>query len=122
MSAKIAEAKALQRTMNPMSQKGLLDRGSDLAKIHEVVNVFYVLRESHVDLLREDLRKRGFDVPKAKFDAAAGVPDCWILEAKIKMLPTLENLNLLTDQCVDLAANYKADYDGWYTKVMPTIH
>lgn len=122
MMQDIAESRAKQRAMNPISQKKLIDNGADLSREHDIVNVFYIFADSEISSLEEDLRKHRFEPngpPKALREKGV---QYWIVEAIFQLRPEVPDLNRMTDQCVQIAFSHDAEYDGWYTEVIPLKH
>ena len=107
--------KAQQRAMNAETRRRLLAQGSDPSHPHELVNVFYVFTEADTSRLIQALQGHGFGEPRLeKVPEREG--DYWEVEASALRQPTVSELDAMTDQCVELAAQFDAEYDGWYTQ------
>ena len=111
-----------QRAMNPVTLERLRVNGSDLARLHPVVNVFHAFGEPSLDRLDRALESSGFVLQERGERLEYEGTPYWKVEARIDLVPTLEAIHAMTDRCVDIATRHDAEYDGWYTEVIRIVH
>ena len=109
-------SKRLQREMNPKTLQLLENKGCDLGNTRLIMNVFYAKSKEEIEKLKELLKTYDFRFSNDMLSPSAKNPFEWCLKAEIILSPSLENINNMTDMCVDLADEVDAEYDGWYTE------
>jgi len=109
--------KRLQRDMNPGTLKLLESKGCNLSTTITILNVFYLNRAGVINEFIELLKNHNFHISKEMVSSSSNDPSVLCLKAEILLLPTCENINNMTDTCIDIAEQVGADYDGWYTEI-----
>lgn len=107
-----------QRARNPVTLQRLAANGSDLSHPHVIQNVFHVYDQRNLAGLCEALEAARFDLRDRGTPLVFQGTSYWNVEACRETVPELESLNRMTDDCVALATEHEADYDGWYTEVV----
>ena len=111
-----------QRAMNPVTLERLRVNGSDLARVHQLINVFHAFAEPSLDTLDRALESSGFALEERGERLEYEGAPYWKVEARVDLVPTLEAIHAMTDRCVEIAMRHDAEYDGWYTEVIRTFH
>lgn len=111
------EKKKLQRRMNPVTIKKIEEEGIDLTQPITVYNDFLIYDESYTGAILKLLSDKGFEIDGPPLDNDYEGIHYWFVDARVVLVPTVANLNELTDQCVDLADRVPdCEYDGWYVE------
>ena len=111
------ENKRLQRLMNTETLKTLADEGCSLDESLVMFNVFYVSTAEIIEGLRERLEGHGFAIHTIEAAAEEDRDSSICLTAGIGLVPDAQNVDWMTDTCVELADELGAVYDGWYVEV-----
>jgi hypothetical protein len=108
--------KKKQRLWNPGTLELLKKKGSNLNMIHKMVNVFHIFEEERIPILKKTLIEQGFNIYDITKIAENDQIIYWALHAQIEFVPTKNEIDKMTDECVDLAFSLGVEYDGWYTQ------
>jgi hypothetical protein len=87
--------------------------GANLAKPTDVVNYLYLPAEQPAQAAALELRQAGFTVEVRP--AATGSD--WLALARMDLVPSPENIELLRERFEGLAAKFGGEYDGWEAAV-----
>ncbi len=108
-----------QRRLNPLTLDTLSSNGANLGKIHKITNVFFGNGIADINRLSEKLANNLCDdcrFEKLDIEDSESNENRHTLEYSIDFIPSLENINNMTDLCVRLAHENNCEYDGWYTQ------
>ena len=109
-------AKSTQRQWNPGTLRLLEKKGTNLSRIHKIINVFHIFEKERIADLRIALTEKGFEICNLTKITENDEITYWSLHAQVEFVPSTQLLNEMTDGCIDLAYSFGADYDGWYTQ------
>jgi hypothetical protein len=106
----------LHREMNIGVLSLLKKNNSNLNNPHYIINVFYAFDEQGKIMLHNLLVKHGYTICEIKEAISSDDSSYSIVEASMKAIPDIKQLNEMTDACVAMAIESNSDYDGWYTQ------
>ncbi len=104
---------ASQGALDQLTLQQLAQAGGNLEKPTEVVNYLYVPTQELAQEAGAELRQAGYSVEVRP--AATG--SNWLALAKIDLVPSAQNIQLLRDRFEALAARSGGEYDGWEAAV-----
>jgi hypothetical protein len=99
---------ASQGALDQLTLQQLAQAGGNLEKPTEVVNYLYVPTQAG-----DELRQAGYSVEVRP--AATG--SNWLALARIDLVPSAQNIQMLRERFEALAARSGGDYDGWEAAV-----
>jgi rhodanese-related sulfurtransferase len=102
-----------QGSLDQLTLQQLAKAGANLNKPTDVVNYLYVPTEQLAQAAAAKLREAGYSVEVRP--AATG--SNWLALARIDLVPSPENIQLLRDRFEALAAKSGGEYDGWEAAV-----
>jgi len=118
MSNSLNNEKNKQKEWNPATIEKLGKEGSQVGLPHSIENVFYSDKKESLIGLSDVLKSKGYEIISLSYNKYEKDKNQWCLIIKIDMIPKLENINEMTDICVELSSNFNCDYDGWYTTIV----
>jgi regulator of RNase E activity RraB len=87
--------------------------GADVSKPREVEFFIYLPTEEGAYRVAAELQKEGYDV---QVDPGAQ-GERWLCFATKTIVPSLDEMNRISERFTSLAESYGGDYDGWGTGV-----
>lgn len=105
------------RKCNPMVRDLMSKNGADLEKSRWIMNYSYSEDRSEAESLAEEARLLGHEIAHIREDDSPDSKYDWVILTKLQVIPNVENLHQMTDQCVRVAEMFNSNYDGWYTEV-----
>jgi rhodanese-related sulfurtransferase len=102
-----------QGALDQLTLQQLAKAGGNLAMPTDVVNYLYLPSEQLAQAAAAELREAGYSVEVRP--AATG--SNWLALARIDLVPSPENIQLLRDRFEALAAKSGGEYDGWEAAV-----
>ena len=107
--------------MNPLTIQKLSENGSNLQEPHILWSAVHVFSESDVDPLMVALEAAGYEVQKPAEAKVYQETRYWLVTPSLALVPTVEVVGRMTDELVTIVSEFEAEYDGWYTEVVPRI-
>ncbi len=104
---------ASQGDLDQLTLQQLAQAGGNLEKLTEVVNYLYVPTQDLAQQAGAELRQAGYSVEVRP--AATG--SNWLALAKIDLVPSAQNIQMLRERFEALAARSGGEYDGWEAAV-----
>jgi len=99
--------------LDELTLQQLAKAGGDLAKPTEIVNYLYLPDETRAKQAGAELSQAGYRV---EVRSAATGPN-WLALAKIDLVPSDENIEMLRVRFESIATRLGGDYDGWEAAV-----
>jgi hypothetical protein len=99
--------------LDQLTLQQLRGAGANLAKPTDVVNYLYLPTEPLAQAAGAELRQAGFTVEVRP--AATG--SNWLALARMDLVPSPENIELLRKRFEGLATKFGGEYDGWEAAV-----
>lgn len=99
----------------------LIAERADFSVPRKIINVFYCVSEQQSTELLEKLVFAGYELDASYLTPVSGTTDPWVLEVGKLIVPNIMELNLMTDECVEMAVQLGVTYDGWFTAVEPRL-
>ena len=104
---------ANKSALDQLTLQHLGGAGANLAKPTDVVNYLYLPTEQLAQAAGAELRQAGYTVEVRP--AATG--SNWLAVARIDLVPSPENIEVLRERFEALAGKFGGEYDGWEAAV-----
>jgi len=111
--AKNQKKRSSHDALDKLTLQQLTKAGANLDKPTDVVNYLYLPSEQLAQAAAAELREAGYSVEVRP--AATG--SNWLALARIDLVPSPENIQLIRDRFEALAAKSGGEYDGWEAAV-----
>ncbi|HEY8864887.1 MAG TPA: ribonuclease E inhibitor RraB [Candidatus Dormibacteraeota bacterium] len=104
---------ANKAALDQLTLQQLAKAGGNLEKPTDVVNYLYLPTEQVAQQAGTDLRQAGYSVEVRP--AAKGSK--WLALARIDLVPSDQNIQMLRERFEALAVKFEGEYDGWEAAV-----
>lgn len=111
------ENKRKQRAWNPTTRDLMISKGVDPAVSRLIYHVFYLTSQEKADQLLELLLLSGYSLERSYLFAMPDNAKPWTLVVTKAVIPDIESIDSMTDECIELSASVDEEYDGWYVEI-----
>ena len=94
----VYQNKQERRADNEKLRQVLLTERADLAVPRKIINVFYCVSEQKSSELLQKLVGAGYTLDSSYLTPVSGTKDPWVLEVWKQLVPSIVELNLMTDE------------------------
>lgn len=95
----------------------MISKGVDPAVSRLIYHVFYLTSQEKADQLLELLLLSGYSLERSYLFAMPDNAKPWTLVVTKAVIPDIESIDSMTDECIELSASVDEEYDGWYVEI-----